>query len=43
MLRTSLRSSEVHIGIHKPICKQSLSLVPVAKEANQMRCLQTGL
>jgi hypothetical protein len=40
---SSLRSSEVHIGIHKPICKQSPWLVPEVKEANQMRCLQIGL
>jgi hypothetical protein len=40
---SSLRSLEVHIGIHKPICKQSPSLVPEVKEANQMRRLQIGL
>jgi hypothetical protein len=40
MFRTLLRSSEVHIGIHKPICKQSPWLVPEVKEANQMRSLQ---
>ena len=47
MFRTSLWSSqvhcEVHIGIHKPICKKSVWLVPEVKEANQMRSLQIGL
>jgi hypothetical protein len=40
---SSLRSSEAHIGIHKPICKQSPWLVREVKEANQMRSLRTGL
>jgi hypothetical protein len=40
---SSLRSSEAHIGILKPICKQSPWLVREVKEANQMRSLQTGL
>jgi hypothetical protein len=40
---SSLRSSEAHIGIHKPICKQSPRLVCEVKEANQTRSLRTGL
>jgi hypothetical protein len=40
---SSLQSLEVHIGIHKPICKQSPWLVTEVKEANQMHSLQTGL
>ena len=40
---SSLRSSEAHIGIHKPICKQSPWLVREVKEANQMRSLRIGL
>jgi hypothetical protein len=40
---SSLRSLEVHIGFHKPNCKQSPWLVPEVKEANQMRRLQFGL
>ena len=42
MLQTSLRSLEVHIGIHKPICKQSPWLVPEVQEANQIHSLHAG-
>ena len=40
---SSLQNLEVHIRIHKPICKQSPWLVTEVEEANQMHSLQTGM
>jgi hypothetical protein len=42
-LRTSLGSSKVHNHIHKPVCKQCISLAYFCSATNQRLCSHTGL